>query len=92
MLATQNGGQCQCTQFVFLRLVFKQCPLVFNSKLLLLSLPTLLFKISCPHTCFNRNYPFRTGTYPFPQKSPPFFFISFILNPFSPFVFPLPIT
>ncbi|KAA4767246.1 hypothetical protein F2841_23485, partial [Bacteroides fragilis] len=62
-LATQNGGQCQCTQFVFLRLVFKQCPLVFNSKLLLLSLPTLLLKIPCPHACPNRNYPFPSATY-----------------------------
>ncbi|KAA4983098.1 hypothetical protein F2Z57_21630 [Bacteroides fragilis] len=75
-----------------LRLVFKQCPLVFNSKLLPLPFPTLLFKIPCPHTCFNHNYPFRTGTYPFSQKIPPFFSISFIFNPFSPFVFPLPIT
>ena len=44
------------------------------------------------YTCFNRNYPFPSGTYPFSQKSPPLFSISFIFNPFSPFVFPLPIT
>ena len=91
-LATQNGGQCQCTQFVFLRLVFKQCPLVFNSKLLPLSLPTLLFKISCPHTCFNRNYPFRSGTYPFFWQILPRFSIVFIFNPFPPLVSSLPIT
>ena len=69
-----------------------QCPVGFNSKLLPLPFPTLLFKIPCPHTCFNHNYPFRTSTYPFSQKIPPFFSISFIFNPFSPFVFPLPIT
>ncbi|KAA5085981.1 hypothetical protein F3P51_15060 [Bacteroides fragilis] len=66
--------------------------LSFVIVLLLLSLPTLLFKIPCPHTCFNRNYPFPSATYPFSQKSPPFFSISFIFNPFSPFVFPLSIT
>ena len=71
-----------------LRLVFKQCPVGFNSKLLPLPFPTLLFKIPCPHTCFNHNYPFRTSTYPFSLKIPPFFSISFILNPFPP----LPIT
>ncbi|RHI92622.1 hypothetical protein DW148_19470 [Bacteroides fragilis] len=66
--------------------------LSFVIVLLLLSLPTLLLKIPCPHACPNRNYPFRTSTYPFSQKIPPFFSIFFILNPFSPFVFPLPIT
>ncbi|QCQ42863.1 hypothetical protein FR991_15090 [Bacteroides fragilis] len=46
----------------------------------------------CPYTCPNRNYPFLPATYPFFQERPPFFSISFILNLFSPFVFPLPIT
>ncbi|OOD22475.1 hypothetical protein BWP07_18880 [Bacteroides fragilis] len=46
----------------------------------------------CPHTCFNRNYPFRTGTYPFSQKILPRFSIIFIFNPFPPLVSSLPIT
>ena len=69
-----------------------QCPVGFNSKLLPLPFPTLLFKIPCPHTCLNRNYPFRTGTYPFSQKILPRFSIVFIFNPFPPLVSSLPIT
>ena len=73
-------------------LVSNQHSFGFKSKLLVLSLPTFPLKIRCPHTCPNRNYPFPSAPYPFSQETPSYLSISFILNSFPPFVFPLSIT
>ncbi|MBW9279990.1 hypothetical protein FDF36_20190 [Bacteroides fragilis] len=75
-----------------LSLTSNQPPFGFKSKLLPFLLPTFPLKIRCPHTCSNRNYPFPSAPYPFFQETPSYLSISFILNSFPPFVFPLPIT
>ena len=67
-----------------------QCPVGFNSKLLPLPFPTLLLKSPAPILALIATIPFHPRLILFWQILP-FFSIPFILNSFSPFVFPFPI-